>query len=203
MPGKRDNIEIKVLGIGASPLKGGSTDTLLDRALEGARSCGAVTEKIVLNDLHFVPCQECGGCSNSGVCIHRDDMADMYEKVEKADVIVLASPIFFANLTAQAKAFIDRFHCVWVSKNALGKTLTSISKKGAFICVSAVEKKAYFENARSIIRALFTTIGVTYTSELYCGGISKTEDVLKDKQLINKAFVLGKSLCDFHTKVNL
>ena len=196
MSGKRDNSKIRVLGIGASPLKGGSTDTLLDLALEGARSCGALTEKVTLNDLHFVFCQECGSCITSGVCIRRDDMTSVYEKVGKADVIVFSSPIFFANLTAQAKAFIDRFQCAWVSKNVLGKALDGAQKKGALLCVSAVEKREYFENSRSVVKAFFSTIGATYSAELYCGGIEKAVDVLDNKWLMDKAFMLGKSLCE-------
>jgi len=196
MSGKRDHNKIRVLGISASPRKCGSTDILIDKALDGAISCGAAVDKIMLNGLYFASCQECGGCSKSGICILRDDMTAVYKKVEKSDAIILASPIFFANLTAQAKAFIDRFHCVWVYKNVLKKAPAGTFKKGAFICVSEIEKRSYFENSRSVVKAFFSTIGAEYRSEIYSGGIKNPGDVLKNKQLVNSAFMLGKSLCE-------
>lgn len=85
---------MRVLGINGSPRIGGNTDILLDKVLEGARSKGAKTEKVVLNNLKFSPCQECENLRDDGSCIIEDDMQPLYKKIEEADRIILASPIF-------------------------------------------------------------------------------------------------------------
>ena len=97
-----------VLGINGSPRRGGNTDILLRRLLEGAEAGGADTDIIVLNDLKFVPCQECARVREDGTCKVQDDMQTVYEKVTAADAVVLASPIFFGSLSAQTKMMIDR-----------------------------------------------------------------------------------------------
>ena len=97
---------MKVLGISGSPRRGGNTDILLDRILEGTESKGAEVEKIILNKLKFVPCQECENIKDDGTCIIEDDMQLVYEKIKQSDALILASPIFFGSLSAQTKMMI-------------------------------------------------------------------------------------------------
>jgi multimeric flavodoxin WrbA len=96
--------------------RGGNTDILLDKVLEGARNRGANTEKVILNTLKFSPCQECEKVREDGTCRIKDDMQPLYEKIKKADALILASPIFFGSLSAQTKMMIDRFQCLWLAK---------------------------------------------------------------------------------------
>ena len=100
---------MNILGINGSPRIGGNTDILLDKALEGAKDKGAVIEKIILNTFKFSPCQECENIKDDGTCIVEDDMQIIYKKIEEADAVILASPIFFGSLSAQTKMMIDRF----------------------------------------------------------------------------------------------
>ncbi|MBI4974861.1 MAG: flavodoxin family protein, partial [Candidatus Omnitrophica bacterium] len=154
---------MKILGISGSPRKGGNTDTLLDKALEGAQSAGARVEKIALNDLNFKPCQECGGCDETGICVIDDDMQLVYRSLNSADAVIVASPIFFGSVTAQVKMMIDRLQSLWVLKYVLRKAATARRKrKGIFLCVSAARKKRFFENAKSIIKIFFATLDIKY-----------------------------------------
>ena len=107
---------MKVLGIYGSPRKGGNSDQLLDKALEGARSAGAETSTVYARDLKMVGCLECGGCNHTGECVVEDDMQAIYPLLEEAEVIFLASPIFFYGVTAQVKALIDRTQALWSKK---------------------------------------------------------------------------------------
>src|SRR3989338_614183 len=102
-----------VLGINGSPRIGGNTNLLLDKALEGAKNKGAKIEKVILNKLKIVPCQECEVVRDDGTCKIEDDFQPLYDKIKKADAIILASPIFFGSLSAQTKIMIDRFQCYW------------------------------------------------------------------------------------------
>ena len=108
---------MNILGINGSPRIGGNTDILLEKILEGVVSQGGNTEKINLAALKFSPCLECVGVRDDGSCIIEDDLQIIYKKIREADVLVLASPIFFGSLSAQTKMMIDRFQCVWRAKN--------------------------------------------------------------------------------------
>jgi multimeric flavodoxin WrbA len=186
---------MKVLGINGSPRKGGNTDILLDEALKGAASGGCSYEKIILNDLDFSACQECEGPPDNGDCIVNDDMQDVYKKVDKADIIIVASPVFFGSVSAQTKMMIDRFQCRWRSKyvTGIGQHM-SAEKKGAFISVSAVDKEKYFNNAATITKIFFNTIDAVYSGELFCPGLENRRDALKHPKVLKEAFELGRKL---------
>jgi len=73
---------VKVLGIVGSPRKGGNTDALVEEVLEGARSKGAETEKIYLDDLKIRPCDACELCSENGKCVIEDDFQFIFQKIK-------------------------------------------------------------------------------------------------------------------------
>lgn len=185
-----------VLGISGSPKPSGFTTLLLDKALEGAKASGAHTEKITLNDLNFKACQECGGCDLSGVCILKDDMRPIYEKLARADVVIAASPIYFGSLTAQLKAMIDRCHSSWMAKYILKRDLfESKLRKGVFLCVAGKESKEYFENAKKIIKIFFITQNIEYSTELFVSGLNTMPaDDPKREAALEKAYQLGANL---------
>ncbi|MDP2911504.1 MAG: flavodoxin family protein [Candidatus Omnitrophota bacterium] len=182
---------MKVLGINGSPRIDGNTDLLLDKVLEGARSKGAKVEKIILNKLKFIPCQECEDMPNDGSCNVQDDMQDVYRKIKDADVVVFASPIFFGSLSAQAKMMIDRFQCAWRAKYILKKDNGYKKITGAFVCVEASSRKDFLENAKAIARNFFAVINAGYKYELFCQGIEGKGDMLKHPVYLKKAFDIG------------
>ncbi len=99
---------MKVLAISSSPRNGGNSDVLCERLLEGAQKAGHETEKISLSGRKITPCHACYGCRKTEVCVKKDDMEEIIEKLIKADVIVLATPVYFYSMSAQMKIFIDR-----------------------------------------------------------------------------------------------
>lgn len=100
---------MKVLGILGSPRVGGNSDLLLDQALKGAKDRGAKAEKIILSRKKILGCLDCGGCNKSGVCVIRDDMIEIHQKILKADAIVHSVPLYFWAMTSQMKAYLDRW----------------------------------------------------------------------------------------------
>jgi multimeric flavodoxin WrbA len=196
VPGKRNNstIALRVIGISGSPRRSGNTDSLLDKALEGALAGGAFVEKIFLNDLVFKPCQACGKCHGKGACGVRDDMAGIYKKIERADAVIVASPIYFGTVTAQLKAMIDRFHGVWVAKNVLKlRRRDKKRRKGYFLSAAGASGKKYFVDARKIVRNFFATTDVEYSGELFCGGLDNKGGILSDEKAMKKALMIGKA----------
>jgi multimeric flavodoxin WrbA len=185
---------MKVVGISGSPRRSGNSEILLNRALEGARLAGARVRKVILNELSFKPCQECGGCARTGVCVIKDGMEDIYKLLESADAVIISTPIFFASVSAQTKMMIDRFQCSWEAKYNLKKIGRSKARKGILISVAGSHRKDYFENARGIIKAFFATLDIEYSDELFLGGIDKKAEIDRDEKALDRAFALGQEI---------
>lgn len=104
---------MKIIAFNGSPRKEWNTATLLQKALDGAASQGAETELIHLYDLNYKGCISCFACKtiggkSYGRCAVQDDLADVFSKVEKADAIILGSPIYWGTVSGEMKSFMDR-----------------------------------------------------------------------------------------------
>lgn len=99
---------MKILGISCSPRKGKNTDTLLGEVLRGAEENGSDIDFFSVVGKKIGPCDGCWACAEDGVCHIKDDMQALYDLMKSADGIVFGTPVFFFDVTAQAKAIIDR-----------------------------------------------------------------------------------------------
>ncbi|MFA6321751.1 MAG: flavodoxin family protein [Candidatus Omnitrophota bacterium] len=186
---------VKIIGISGSPRRSGNTEILLDAALEGAAFLGAVTEKVIVNELSLGPCLGCYRCVKNGTCVIKDDIHAIYKKLDDADGIIIASPIYFGSLTAQLKTMVDRFQPQWVRTHSSKKPLAKKKlRRGIFLCVSGDDKIKFFRNARSIVRYLFATLNIKYLGGLFAGGISEAGDINKRPRALKKAFNMGSEL---------
>ncbi len=185
----------KVLGIYGSPRKGGNTDQLLDKALEGARSAGAEVQGIYARRLKMSGCLECGGCDETGRCVVKDDMQSVYPLLEDADIIILASPMFFYGITAQLKALVDRGQAMW-SKRMLEKTPEERrhygAGKGYLIGIGATRGKNLFEGAELTAKYFFDALDMSYEGGIFFRALEKGSDVQKQAEILKEAFDLGK-----------
>lgn len=100
----------KILIISSSPRRGGNSDTLADEFLRGTKDAGHDVEKIFLRDKKIAYCTGCGYCFTPGHdgCAQKDDMQSIAAKMKAADVIVLATPVYFYSMCGQLKTMIDR-----------------------------------------------------------------------------------------------
>lgn len=98
----------QILVLSASFRKGGNSDTLCDQFIKGAVEAGNRVEKIYLNDCKINFCRGCGVCNTTHKCVQHDDMAEILDKMVKADVIVMATPVYFYSMNGQMKTLIDR-----------------------------------------------------------------------------------------------
>lgn len=112
----------KVIVIDAAPrLETGNTQVLLNPFLVGMKHAGAQVDIVLLGRKDIKPCIGCFTCyaTTPGVCVHADDMASLVERIRRADMMVLATPLYLDSLTGLAKVFIDRLvvfldpHFVW------------------------------------------------------------------------------------------
>jgi len=186
---------VKVLGIAGSPRENGNTRILLEKALAGAKSVGAETESVIISELDFCGCQECGGCDETGECIYDDEMQLLYEKFEKAERLILASPIFFGSLPSQVKMMIDRCQCLWVGKYVLKKSQLDKSKrKGIFICVGGMNRQDYFEDAKKLVKIFYANISVTYLGDIFYPGVDEKGAIADNPAAVDESFKIGKRL---------
>ncbi len=120
-----------VLILSGSPRKGGNSDILCDEFAKGALEAGHNVEKIRVAEKNIGYCRACYACKGSGVCVIKDDMADLLQKMIDSDVIVLASPVYFYSIDAQLKAVIDRTVARW----------TEIRDKDFYYIVTAADSE--------------------------------------------------------------
>jgi len=187
---------LKVIGIAGSPRRGGNTDLLLGEVLRGAASRGAEVKTIVLNDLNITPCQHCDACLEKGDCRIEDDMQMVYRELEEADRIVLASPIQFMTVTAQAKAMIDRCQSLWARKYVLKipPLGNQRERKGLFISVGGRKVANLFEPALVTVKTLFRILDITYAGDLLFLGVDEKGAIAKHPNALSQAFIKGQEL---------
>jgi multimeric flavodoxin WrbA len=104
---------MKLLAFNGSPRKKWNTATLLEHALEGARSEGAKTELIHLYDRDYKGCISCFACKriggkSYGHCAVKDDLGPVFKKIEKSDAILIGSPIYYGITTGETRSFLER-----------------------------------------------------------------------------------------------
>ena len=184
---------MNILGLMGSPRIQGNTDLLLDEALQGAQEQGAAVEKITVDKLNITPCKEYYACLKDGNCVIRDDMDDLYNKVLAADVVIIASPIFFYTVSAQLMLLISRCQAFWARKYVL-KTLDIPEKKGVFIAVGATRGSKLFDGPKLTIKYFFQAINAEYTEELLIRGVDKKGEIKDHPDLLTDAYELGKRI---------
>lgn len=185
---------MRALGINASPRKDGNCHILLQEALKGAKDTGHTTEMIVLDTLNISPWREPNPARKIGESPAKDDMEKVEAQIKDADAIILASPIYFGSLSAQAKIMIDRCQLFWERKMVLKEPIRKNRAKAALICVEASNREDFFQNAKQIARNFFEVIEAEYTDELFCTGLEKAKDVLNHPEFLKKAYILGGNL---------
>ena len=104
---------MKILAIAGSPRFKGNTNYLVEQALAAAVKLGAETEKIILSRHEVKPCLGHINCATFDSCRQRDDTGWIVDKFYQADGVILATPVYYYNVTAQMKAFIDRTYFLY------------------------------------------------------------------------------------------
>jgi multimeric flavodoxin WrbA len=113
---------MRVLAISGSPRKGGNSELLIHRAVRPFDNSGATVKIIKLSEKEIGPCLACESCtSNNEVCIVKDDMQQIYEDFAWCQVLILASPVYHSNISAQLMAVLNRRYAVKASRPLQGK----------------------------------------------------------------------------------
>ncbi len=187
----------KILILLGSPRKKGNSAILAKQVQDGARAKGAEVESLYLHGMNIQPCNGCGKCQkeNSEGCIIDDDMQTLYPKLQQSDAIVIASPIYWFNVSAQTKLFIDRWYAVGVSpKNIFaGKSmgiLLAYADPDPFVS-GAVNALRTFQDICRYLDAKI--VGMVYGSASDAGEIQNNRDLMKQAYQFGELLGSGTS----------
>lgn len=174
-----------VLILSGSPRKGGNSDLLCDAFLKGAADAGNKVEKVFVRDKKIGYCNACYACRGTGICAIRDDMAEVLEKMHWADVIVMASPVYFYSIDAQMKALIDRTLAQWTKLD---------NKEFYYIMTAADTEDNVMDCTLECFRGFAVCLkgskekGVLYGKGVYAPG------QVKDTPYMQEAYEMGKNV---------
>lgn len=174
----------KVLILSGSPRNAGNSDILCDEFMKGAKEAGNEVEKIRVSAKKIAPCSGCYYCSaHGGECVHKDDMAEVLQKMIDADVLVLASPVYFYSIDAQLKAVIDRTVARWLEVK---------NKEFYYIVTMADTENSSADTTLACFRGYADCVdgaverGVIIGSGVYVRGEIKNTRVMKDTYNMGK-----------------
>ena len=140
-----------VLVISSTPRAGGNSDLLCHAFAAGARETGATVEEVALRDLAIAPCRACYGCWTTQRCVLSDDLPALLDKIAAADVLCVASPVYFALPCAQVKIMIDRLLPLW----------QGLGGKDVYLVVTGHDGRRGLEHAADDLRLVFENLGDT------------------------------------------
>ena len=177
----------KVLVISTSPRKGGNSDTLADALMEGAREAGHTVEKVTLYDKAIGFCKGCLTCVKTQRCVIRDDANGIVQKMQEADVLVFATPIYYYEMCGQMKTLLDRMNPLYESDYAFREIY--------MIATAADGGDATFEKAYNGLQGWVDCFPKVKLCGLVAGEeIGDPKDAVNHPDVMEKAYGLGKAL---------
>ena len=199
------NEPVNVLGISGSPRRHGNTETLLDALLDGAREAGAEVEKIVLRQLNYGSCRGCNACHRTGVCVIKDDLTVVFERITAADILAVASPIYSMGITAELKGLIDRAQYFWARKFIL-KNLYFTDEhirrhKGIFISTAGLGWDNVFDAAFPALTAFFNTTGFEYWDNIIANDMDRYGGITGHPTALAEAREKGRNVVNLLRKL--
>jgi multimeric flavodoxin WrbA len=175
----------RVLILSSSPRKGGNSDTLCDQFEKGAAEAHHQVERVFLAEREIHYCTACYACRKGGKCAQKDDMAPILDSMVAADVIVMATPVYFYTMCAQMKTLIDRTVARY----------TKISRKEFyFIVAAAVGSQAAVERTIEGFRGFTACLsGAKEKGIVYGTGAWEMGDI-QTSPAMRQAYEMGKAV---------
>ncbi|MBR4733010.1 MAG: flavodoxin family protein [Lachnospiraceae bacterium] len=175
----------KILVLAGSPRKEGNTEKLVEAFVKGAAGNHAV-EVISVTDHKVNPCVGCNSCftREGHECFQKDDMDEIYAKLKEADVLIVASPVYFYGISAQLKAVIDRLHTPMRNEFRV--------KKLGLILVGAAQLPELFDSILTQYDLILNFFHLAEAGKVLVRGAREKGDVTEED--LEKAFLLGQSI---------
>lgn len=170
-----------ILVISASPRKNGNSDILCDEFMRGAKDAGHHAEKVRLVEKDINYCTGCCSCiGKPGACVQQDDMAEIHRMILAADVLVLASPVYFRSFNGQMKTFMDRVCPIY----------TMIHGKDVYFVISAAGGSFPVESTVKGFRVFTGCLDVEEKGTISVTGVWD-EGGVRGKRAMEQAYAAG------------
>ena len=180
---------LNVVSILASPNNNGNTAKLLKFIHQQLKTNNDINlDYFKVNQLNINPCSACEYCNQNQGCIIDDDMGQLYQAFNQADLIFIGSPLYFNSVSAQLKKIIDRCQAAWANKLILKQPLINPAKKrkGYFISTAGQPaNKDRFKYTAGTIELFFKAIATKYQDNFFVGNTDQKE-VKNQKDLLKK-----------------
>ena len=187
---------MKIIGINASPHGAGNTAFTINKILEGAKEQGAETEIFNSGSLNIKPCQGCMACKKTNKrCIVNDDMQKIYTAMENADTIILGSPVYMGQMTAQAKAVTDRMFSEISPRFSPHYKERETKKKLLLVFTQGNPEPRTFQQYFDYTKHIFEMLEFEVKDVFVVAG-TRTEQVQENKTLHETMKILGASLTE-------
>ena len=186
---------MKILAIVGSPRTKGNTSYLVDKALEEAAKSGVQTEKIILSQHDIKPCLGHDNCATFKSCTQQDDAPWILERLCEADAVILATPVYWFNVTAQMKTFIDRNFFLYTH---------GIHPRAKAVGIIIVAECEGIEDTLNTLR-IFTERTFPIPKDRIIsvtGYANKMGEAEANTSLVNDAVALGRQLADIIQEEN-
>ena len=179
---------MKIVAIVGSPRLKGNTSYLVDQALLEATRLGAETEKIVLSQYQLNPCLGHDDCASYESCLQKDDAVWILDRFRQADGVILATPVYYYNVSAQMKAFIDRNYFIYKHDLKYNARAVGIIVVGEQIGIEdTVHTLMQFTDELSVEDNRIFTV---------CGYATRMGDVQNNLKLVEEARKLGRQMAE-------
>lgn len=180
---------MRILAIAGSPRPKGNTNYLVDLALDEATKMGADTEKIVLSQYKVNPCQGHDECPSFESCLQKDDAGWILDRFREADGVILATPVYYYNVSAQMKAFIDRNYFIYKHDQKYAARAVGLV---------VIAEQIGIEDTLHTLRQFADEFGVSEKGIFTVTGYAhKVGDALKDSRLAEEARELGRRMVQY------
>ena len=192
--GERSRVMSLVVGVSCSPRRESNTEVLVERVLEGARDAGAETRLFAFSRMTVAPCKACQACKEAPAdrCVIEDDMRPVYEALDNAQGLVLATPIYLDYVTAQAKTFIDRLYCY--IRPPLERWFPKDVKFALIFTQGHPRAGAYTEMIASVQRILRNYFDLKTFETIVAEGCDGVEALRGRTGLLRRAYQVGRAL---------
>ena len=177
---------MKILVLGGSPNRKGSTQLLIDSFVRGAKAAGHTVTVMDTPHMNVHPCTGCIACGYDGPCVQKDDMELIRSTVMASDMLVLATPLYFFGISAQLKTVIDRF-CAFSSR------VNYKHMKSAFLSVAWNDDDWTMDAIREHYQTLVRYLNLQDMGSVLATGCG-TPNMTKRSRFPQEAYELGKKL---------
>lgn len=182
----------RILILTASPRKNGNSTILALKAAEGVNAAGGEADVASIGNMKIAPCNACDLCRTSAEagCVINDDMQPLYKKIENAQGIIFATPVYWFSVSAQMKCFIDRTYATYNE----GKY--SFTGKDVGVILTYEDKDVFVSGGVNALRSFQDTFAYVKANPVGTvhGSAGKAGDVQTNEKLLQEAYELGRKI---------